>query len=78
MDNSLRHFVKERRKKSKLTQEELAYKAGVGLRFVRDLEQGKKELRLDKVNQILQLFNHQVGPVSIKPETDKTPEGYES
>ncbi|WP_235890155.1 helix-turn-helix domain-containing protein [Flavobacterium gawalongense] len=38
-------------------------KAGVGLRFVRDLEQGKETVRLDKVNQVLQLFGYQVGAV---------------
>lgn len=49
-----------------LTQEELASKAGVGLRFVRDIEQGKKTLRLDKVNQVLSLFGKQVGVVDFK------------
>lgn len=49
-----------------LTQEELASKAGVGLRFVRDLEQGKKTLRLDKVNQVLSLFGKEVGVVDFK------------
>ncbi|WP_370523713.1 hypothetical protein [Pontibacter sp. Tf4] len=43
----------------------MAAKAGVGLRFLRDLEQGKETLRLDKVNQVLQLFGHQVGPVPL-------------
>lgn len=38
---TLRQFIKQKRKQVGLTQEELAYKAGVGLRFVRDLEQGK-------------------------------------
>jgi y4mF family transcriptional regulator len=47
----------------KLTQPELAEKAGVGLRFMRELEQGKPSLRLDKVNQVLQLFGHEVGAV---------------
>lgn len=47
----------------KLTQPELAQKAGVGLRFVRELEQGKQTLRLDKVNQVLQLFGFEVGAV---------------
>ncbi len=56
-------FVKTRRKAVKLTQQELAEKAGVGLRFVRELEQGKPSLRLDKVNQVLQLFGHEVGAV---------------
>ncbi len=58
-------FVKERRRLVKLTQPELAEKAGVGLRFVRELEQGKTTLRLDKVNQVLQLFGHQLGPVPM-------------
>jgi len=56
-------FVKTKRKSFGLTQEELASRAGVGLRFVRDLEQGKKTLRIDKVNQVLGLFGHELGPV---------------
>jgi y4mF family transcriptional regulator len=56
-------FVKTRRKAVQLTQQELAEKAGVGLRFMRELEQGKPSLRLDKVNQVLQLFGHEVGAV---------------
>lgn len=58
-------FVKEKRRLAGLTQPELAEKAGVGLRFVRELEQGKTTLRLDKVNQVLQLFGHQLGPVPV-------------
>jgi y4mF family transcriptional regulator len=61
-------FLKERRKAVGLTQEELAFKAGVGLRFVRDLEQGKKTLRLDKVNQILWLFGKEVGVVDVEAD----------
>jgi y4mF family transcriptional regulator len=56
-------FVKEKRKKLGLTQELLAERAGVGLRFVRELEQGKKTLQLDKVNQVLFLFGYELGPV---------------
>jgi y4mF family transcriptional regulator len=63
-------FVKERRKSLGLTQEELSEKAGVGLRFVRDLEQGKKTLRMDKVNQVLWLFGCELGAVK-KDRTDK-------
>lgn len=66
---SLREFVKEKRSANKLTQLELSEKAGVGLRFVRDLEQGKESLRLDKVNQVLQLFGYQVGAVPITHNT---------
>ncbi|MFA5326510.1 MAG: helix-turn-helix transcriptional regulator [Prolixibacteraceae bacterium] len=62
----LSEFVKEKRGSVNLTQPELAEKAGVGLRFVRDLEQGKETLRLDKVNQVLKLFGYEVGPVEIK------------
>jgi y4mF family transcriptional regulator len=65
---SLSLFVKERRKKAKLTQPELAKKAGVGLRFVRDLEQGKESLRVDKVNQVLKLFGYEIGPIEMKRE----------
>ena len=61
-------FVKERRRLVHLTQPELAEKAGVGLRFVRELEQGKKSLRLDKVNQVLWLFGHELGPVPVNRE----------
>ncbi|TSA30506.1 MAG: transcriptional regulator [Ignavibacteriales bacterium] len=59
-------FVKEKRKKLGLTQPQLAERAGVGLRFVRELEQGKQTLQLDKVNQVLFLFGHQLGPVKIE------------
>ncbi|MCK4698765.1 MAG: helix-turn-helix transcriptional regulator, partial [Bacteroidales bacterium] len=59
-------FLKERRKMLGLTQEELAEKAGVGLRFIRDMEQGSETLRMDKVNQVLALFGHELVPVEIK------------
>ncbi|HPF94492.1 MAG TPA: helix-turn-helix transcriptional regulator [Tenuifilaceae bacterium] len=61
----LREFVKEKRSVNNLTQQELAEKAGVGLRFIRDLEQGKESLRLDKVNQVLKLFGYEVGAVPL-------------
>lgn len=61
--HSIRLFVKQKRKELKLTQEDLALNAGVGLRFVRDLEQGKKTLRLDKVNDVLALFGKEVGVI---------------
>ena len=63
--NELIDFVKTRREQLGLTQQELADRAGVGLRFVRELEQGKESLRLDKVNQILALFGHKMGPINI-------------
>lgn len=58
-------FVKNKRKQLALTQPELAERAGVGLRFVRELEQGKPSVRLDKVNQVLTLFGSEVGVVKI-------------
>ena len=59
--NNLSFTVKMLRKQYNLTQEELSLKSGVGLRFVRDLEQGKETLRLDKVNQLLDFFNYEMG-----------------
>jgi y4mF family transcriptional regulator len=62
-ENALSKFVKKKRKLAKITQPELAQKANVGLRFVRDLEQGKKSLRMDKVNDVLILFGAILAPV---------------
>lgn len=64
--HELINFVKRRREQLGLTQQELALRAGVGLRFVRDLEQGKQSLRLDKVNQVLILFGYKMGPIEIE------------
>ena len=62
---TLSKYVKAMRKKYNLTQVELSEKSGVGLRLVRELEQGKQTLRLDKVNQILNLFGSEVGVVPM-------------
>ncbi len=70
---ALSKTIKEKRKLAKLTQPELAQKAGVGLRFVRDLEQGKETVRLDKVNQVLKLFGLEVGAVKINQKNEPTP-----
>jgi y4mF family transcriptional regulator len=59
----LTKFIKDKRKNLGLTQIDLAEKAGVGLRFIRDLEQGKASVRLDKVNQVLDLFGSEVGVI---------------
>ena len=61
--NNLSITVKMLRKQYNLTQEELSLKSGVGLRFVRDLEQEKDTLRLDKVNQLLDFFNYEMVPL---------------
>lgn len=66
MSNTLSSYVKKMRKQFGLTQVDLAAKSGVGLRFVRELEQGKETLRLDKVNQVLLLFGQEIGPVPIQ------------
>lgn len=60
-NNVIALFIKEQRKRFKMTQEDFAFKSGLGLRFVRELEQGKQTLRMDKVNQALLYFGHQVG-----------------
>jgi y4mF family transcriptional regulator len=70
MSDPLIKFVKERRASLSLTQKDLADRAGVGLRFVRDLEQGKASLRLDKVNQVLALFGHRMEPTAFRMEVD--------
>jgi y4mF family transcriptional regulator len=62
---TLSDFLKYKRKQLKFTQQQLALKAGVGLRFIRDLEQGKTTLRMDKVNQVLKLFGQELGPRPI-------------
>ena len=64
----LSRHIKAKRKQNKLTQPELALKANVGLRFIRDLEQGKATLRMDKVNDVLILFGETLGPVPIDRE----------
>lgn len=64
----LSSFVKERRKELGLTQQGLADKAGVGLRFVRELERDKPSLQMDKVNQVLMLFGYELGPVPMNRE----------
>jgi y4mF family transcriptional regulator len=63
--SNLAGFVKLKRKNLHLTQPALAAKAGVGLRFIREIEQGKTTLRIDKVNQVLQLFGQELGPVPM-------------
>ncbi len=66
MDNlELTQFVKEKRKSLGLTQQELSFKAGVGLRFIRELERGKPTLQMDKVNQVLKLFGYELGAVEL-------------
>lgn len=62
MENRLSTTVKALRKQYNITQEDLSIKSGLGLRFIRDLEQGKESLRMDKVNQLLDYFNYELIP----------------
>ncbi len=69
-NSKLISFVKQKRKLADITQVELAEKADVGLRFVRDLEQGKKSLRMDTVNKVLALFGAELAPVAKDHENE--------
>ena len=60
--NKIAEFIKENRKAAGLTQEEFALRSGLGLRFVRELEQGKSTVRMDKVNQALSMFGMEAVP----------------
>ena len=68
--NLIAEFVKTERKKAGLTQEEFAMRSGLGLRFVRDLEQGKKTVRMDKVNQALAMFGMEAVPGKADDEIE--------
>lgn len=68
--NNISATVKTLRKQYGMTQEDLSLKSGLGLRFVRDLEQGKQTLRLDKVNQLLDFFNYEMS-ANPKPGNSK-------
>ncbi len=70
---TLSDFVKQRRKEVNLTQEEFADRAGVALTVIRKIEQGKSNLNLDKVNQVLAMFGHELAPVNSK-DIQKTTE----
>jgi len=63
---SLAEFVKQKRKEAELTQEEFAVRAGVALTVIRKIEQGKGNLNLEKVNQVLKMFGHELAPTDSK------------
>lgn len=63
---ALADFVKQKRKEVNLTQEEFAERAGVALTVIRKIEQGKENLNLEKVNQVLKMFGHTLAPVNAK------------
>ena len=64
--NVLAEFVRQQRKENKMTQQDLADRAGVGIRFIRELENNKPTLRMDKVNVVLDLFGHTLAPTAYK------------
>lgn len=68
--NKIAEFIKQNRKAAGLTQEEFAIRSGLGLRFVRELEQGKETVRLDKVNQALAMFGAVAIPGQVLPKED--------
>lgn len=65
--NPIAEFIKTSRKAAGLTQEEFALRSGLGLRFVRELEQGKETARMDKVNIALAMF----GMVAVPGRKDE-------
>ena len=69
--NKIAEFVKQKRKEAGLTQAEFAIRSGLGLRFVRDLEQGKETVRLDKVNQALAMFGMEAVPGRIERKEEE-------
>lgn len=60
--NKIAEFIKTNRKEAGLTQEEFAIRSGLGLGFVRELEQGKETVRMDKVNEALAMFGMEAVP----------------
>ena len=72
MKSLLSATLKTLRKEYGLTQEDLALKCGVGLNFVRQLEQGKSTLRMDKVNQVLAMFGYELAPVRSEELNEKS------
>jgi y4mF family transcriptional regulator len=64
--NTLANFVKQKRNEVNLTQQDFAERAGVALTVVRKIEQGKENLNLEKVNQVLKMFGHTLAPVNSK------------
>lgn len=60
--NTIAEFIKQKRKEAGLTQEDFSIRSGLGLRFIRELEQGKETVRMDKVNQALAMFGMHAVP----------------
>lgn len=69
---SLNKFVRLKRKSLKITQKEMSEKSGVGIRFIRELERGKKTLKMDKINQVLDLFGYELGPIETNRNNEES------
>ena len=69
--NSIAEFIKTNRRAAGLTQQEFALRSGLGLRFVRELEQGKETVRMDKVNIALGMFGMEAVPGKMKRKDDE-------
>lgn len=69
---SLNKFVRFKRKSLKMTQKEMSEKSGVGIRFIRELERGKQTLKMDKINQVLDLFGYELGPIETKRNNEES------
>jgi len=69
---SLNKFVRLKRKSLKMTQKEMSEKSGVGIRFIRELERGKETLKMDKVNQVLDLFGYELGPIETARDNEES------
>ena len=63
---TLAEFVKEKRNEVNLTQEAFSERAGVALTVIRKIEQGKENLNLEKVNQVLKMFGHILAPANAR------------
>jgi len=70
--SSLSKFVRFKRKSLKMTQKEMSEKSGVGIRFIRELERGKQTLKMDKVNQVLDLFGYELGPIKTTRNNEES------
>ena len=68
--NRIAEFIKSNRRAAGLTQEEFAVRSGLGLRFVRELEQGKESVRMDKVNVALAMFGMEAVPGKTEKKTE--------
>lgn len=67
------NLVRMKRKQLGYNQQTLSDRVGVGLRFLKELEQGKKSLRLDKVEQLLNFFGYTLVPERISKMSHESP-----